>query len=205
MNKWDRFLKDIAASKQVVLIGPLYNRTHRATEPTVYVDGGAQFRDVLYEDGNIPTVSVGDGDSAEVPLEVTLPKDKDHSDLAFVLRGLPQNIRHVELLGFLGARRDHELLNYGEVHHFLKRRDKFTTARFDEAIVAFSPGKIHLNIKGTFSVVAFEPTNMMVGGACQFPLLRPTTIGPVSSHGLSNVGFGDVEFNSVSPIFVFLS
>lgn len=205
MKAWKRFLKDTEGATQLFIVGPMLKHIYNPIGPTVFVDGGATFRGTVGVDGNIPTVSVGDGDSGEALLEVSLPSNKDYSDLAFVLRSIPAHIRHLEMIGFLGGRRDHELIGFGEVHRFLKTKTEFTTVRFEEAVVAFSAGRLKLNIEGRFSVGVFEETNVTITGACQFPLNAPTVLEPMSSHGLSNSGRGPIVICSDKPCFVFLS
>lgn len=200
---WKTFLKEIDGAKQVTLVGPLFNKQHRPTGPTIYVDGGANFRP---EDNSIthPMISIGDGDSTDKPLEEVLEQNKDYSDLAYALRQMPGNVRHIDLLGFLGGRRDHELLNFGEVHHYLKGATKFKSARFDDLVVAFCGGKLSMEIHGRFSLIVFDPTLLSVSGACTFPVEQAAQIPNVSSLGLSNMGFGQVFVDSLGPCFLFL-
>lgn len=187
-------------------MGPLYDAPHDARVPTIYVDGGARFRGNA--DG-VPTISVGDGDSSPVPVDKRLPEEKDFSDLAFALRALPISVRELNLLGFLGGRRDHELLNFGEVHHFLKARAvAHARADFDGGagarpgrVTAIAGGRVKMELRGLFSVVAFEQARVKIAGACKFPF--EGQLAPVSSLGLSNEGSGHVEFETDNPIFIF--
>ena len=201
--KWQQFLNDIRQAPIVTLVGPLYGKPHTPYAPTIYIDAGAHFR---HPDGasNFAEVSVGDGDSADIPLDETLPKDKDYSDLAFVLRSLPKSVIHIDLLGFLGGNRDHELLNYGEMHHFLNGSHAFRSARFDDIVVAFAGGKLSMEVHGRFSIVVFEPAQVTLTGSCAFPLEQLTTVLPVSSKGLGNTGFGTLFIESTTPCFLFL-
>src|SRR3982750_1407403 len=118
MNEnWKNFIGELGSQSQISVVGPMLNRVFTPSAPTIFVDGGTQFRPVG-EKNNPIRISVGDGDSGGINLDVLLPKEKDYSDLAFVLSNLPPTVRHVELIGFLGGRRDHELFNFGEVHKF---------------------------------------------------------------------------------------
>ncbi|MGZ6480364.1 MAG: hypothetical protein ACXWQE_13730 [Bdellovibrionales bacterium] len=204
MKNWNRFLEKLGDAKQVYVVGPMMGRPFKPTAPTIYVDGGAVYQQTIETDGNIPTVSVGDGDSTKLKLDVPLPIEKDYSDLAFVLHYLPETVRHVELLGFQGGRPDHELINYGEVNKFLRDKKVFTTVRFEESIVAFSGGSLKLHIDGLFSVVVLEKAEVRIIGACKYPLNVPTKIDPASSLGLGNMGHGTVVFESTKPCFLFL-
>jgi thiamine pyrophosphokinase len=176
---------------------------HTADRPTIYVDGGTKFRGrKVLED--FPTISVGDGDSGQANLDVRLPPDKDYSDLAFALRGLPETIREVQMLGFLGGRRDHELMVLGEVHHFLTGKGKFTMVRLDNEVFAFSGGPLKMEVEGRFSLAVLEPAAVTVTGACRYQLKTPTPLRPLSSHGLSNEGNGMVTVTATSPCFLLL-
>ena len=202
MNPWDQFLADIGGATQVFLVGPLLRGVYTASGPTIYVDGGLKARFGVSEE-TFPAVSVGDGDSYDGPLDKTLPTDKNFSDLKFALGSLPASVRHVELLGFLGGRLDHQLINYGEVHSFLKTRRVFTTVRFEDQVVAFCGGGFQLDVHGRFSAVVFEPSAVTIAGACKYTSPRPFHLDTVSSVGLSNEGFGKVGFDSVGPCFLF--
>jgi thiamine pyrophosphokinase len=185
--------------------------------PTIYVDGGSDYR----ADGgwaasqltphagqsSLPLISIGDGDSAAGKLDEVLPAHKDYSDLAFALRNLPQNIVAVEMLGFLGERRDHELANLGEVHAFLKTRADFCRVEIhshEQTVFAFARGTLTIDVAGTFSVMVLEPTAVKVEGACEYKLAGDVVLPVASSHGLSNVGSGAVTITSDQPCFVFL-
>lgn len=201
--KWQQFLSDIRKATIVTLVGPLYGKMHVPVTPTIYIDAGAHFRTFSVTD-NFAEVSVGDGDSAETELDEKLPEEKDYSDLAFALRHLPKSIDHVDLLGFLGGSRDHELINFGEVHHFLKDSPRFRSARFDDLVVAFAGGKLSMEIHGRFSVVVFQPASLQITGSCSYPLNDPTPMPEVSSMGLGNMGFGTVFVECTAPCFLFL-
>lgn len=201
--RWQQFLTDIRKATIVTLVGPLYGKIHTPATPTVYVDAGAHFR-AFDATNNYAEVSVGDGDSAETPLDEKLPEEKDYSDLAFVLRHLPKSVEHVDLLGFLGGSRDHEVINFGEIHHFLKGSTRFRSARFDDLVVAFAGGKLSMEIHGRFSIVVFEKASVQITGSCTYPLADPTPIPELSSMGLSNMGFGTVFVDCTAPCFLFL-
>lgn len=202
--KWAEFLESIAGQERVTLVGPLYNTKHVPLAPTIYVDGGAAF--ASQETVDNPVVSVGDGDSGlDVVLDEMLPAEKDYSDLAFVLRGLPQSVIRVEMLGFHGGRRDHDLCNLGEVHSFLASRSHYTTVELSDAdsrTIGFCKGRVSLNIQGLFSVFVLEPAAVKISGACKYQLSRERTLSSLSSVGLSNEGSGAVEIECGPPAFV---
>ena len=198
MSVWVDFLS--ALGTEVTLVGPLHDQPHVPTMPTVYVDGGTHFRTGLT---HFPTVSVGDGDSSRTGLDQMLPREKDFSDLAFVLRQLPPSIMSVTLLGFLGGRRDHELANFGEVHAFLSRRAPFTRVAFlaRERVIAFARGGLSLDVRGTFSVFTLEPAPVRIEGACRYRL-DGQTLAILGSLGLSNEGHGVVRLTADRPCFL---
>ena len=154
--------------------------------------------------------SVGDGDSLRGGgLDKTLPIDKDHSDLAFVLGSLPSSVNRLSLYGFMGGRLDHELANLGEVFSFLKRlsagRCDFYTSSAELGMVAWSGLTLSLPIHGLFSVFTFEAGPIQIRGSCRYPLDPPRDLMPLSSHGLSNEGHGQVHLASTAPALLCLN
>lgn len=197
--RWPQFEEKLEACEFVTLVGPLHSGPHTAQRPTIYVDGGSHFQTPSTK---FPTISIGDGDSSPSKLDEVLPSEKEYSDLAYVLNHLPVSIRKVELLGFLGGRKDHELLVLGEVHRYLKGRPYCTQALFADQIVAFSHGELELAIQGTFSVVAFSPGPVEISGDCRYH--HSGMLPALSSLGLSNEGSGAVHFHSQEPCFIFM-
>lgn len=164
-------------------------------EPVIYVDGGIRHRQ------GSGGLSVGDGDSSKRDLDVVLPPDKDYSDFAFVLRSLPDHIRHVQTFGFMGGRVDHQILNFGEAHHFLRLR-KDTVLIFDHEAWGFSPGIWKPRLQGVFSVINFESCDIRIEGLCEYQIKEPIKLQPVTSRGLSNIGHGQIEIESSGPFFI---
>ncbi len=173
--------------------------------PVIWVDGGANHRRQNADNAGreSPGFAVGDGDSFGGKLDQYLDPDKDYSDLAYVLGRLGSRFAEVVLLGFLGARRDHELFNLGEVHHFLAAAKTPTTARFDTCLNAYSTGQWTFDADGIFSLAVLEPATVQLRGACQFPIPVPTRIAPLKSLGLSNRGFGEITLTTRGPAFIF--
>lgn len=199
----DAYLSRFTNRRQVTLIGPVLTRAPRAgrlREPLIWVDGGADHRAPIFRDR--PGIAVGDGDSAKSRLDHYLPEDKDYSDLAFVLRRIPQQFFEVVMLGFLGGRRDHELFNLGEAHRFLAGRESPTRVRFDHSVRAFSKGEWQLHNHAAFSLAVIEPATVTLTGPCKYPLNEPTTITPLSSFGLSNRSQGELILRTDGPVFI---
>lgn len=200
---WAGFLALLAKASSVTLVGPLHDTPVTPDEPTIFVDGGSQFR-VKVE--KFPTISVGDGDSGST-LDVTLSPEKDFSDLAFVLRELPRQVVKAQLLGFLGGRLDHELANLGELQQFLLDRPRGARVemrRSGRAEVIGFTGSATLDIQGLFSVIVLEASVVTISGECRYKLSGGDPLVPGSSHGLSNIGRGRVTVASDGPCFIFL-
>ena len=193
---------------EVTLVGPLLTKPpEKLNHPFIYVDRGTHFRESIrklavkgYYD-----ISVGDGDSSILPLDINLPKDKDYSDLKFALDLLPNTIKRVNLWGFLGGRRDHELLNFGAIHNCLVKSFPDTLFSFEDTVFGKNKGILKIDIKGTFSLVLFQKTEVKIEGNCQYKLPNFREILPLSSHGLSNFGNGEVIIEAKAPFFLFLS
>lgn len=173
------------------------DRVRGFEDPVIFVDGGLNKREG--KNG----IAVGDGDSADAAMDVYLSPDKDFSDLAYALGLIPQHFDQLQLLGFIGDRRDHELLNLGEVSHYLAARTQPCHARFEQNIVGYSAGEWEIEVHGTFSLITFTPATVVLSGNCKYPIRAGTTIRPVSSFGLSNEGFGKIMFSTSAPLFVF--
>jgi thiamine pyrophosphokinase len=195
-------------AEEVTMVGPLLTvPPKKLNHPFIYVDRGTQFRESLrklavkgYYD-----ISVGDGDSSVLPLDIKLPKDKDYSDLKSALDLLPTKLKKVNLWGFLGGRRDHEILNFGAVHNCLLKSLPDTLFSFEDTVFGKNKGILKINIKGTFSLVVFQKTKVKIEGKCQYKLPNFSEILPLSSHGLSNFGEGEVIIEANAPFFLFLS
>jgi len=194
-----RYLHAFADARAITLVGPLYQGESNFDTPVIFVDGGTAFRHQK------TGLSVGDGDSYDGELDERLSPDKDYSDLAYVLSSLPAHFHKVELLGFLGGRRDHELANLGEIHHFLKHRHSPTRVLLEQAVTGFNAGDWQLEIHEIFSLMCIESTKLTLEGECEYPLNTLTQIDPLSSHGLSNMGRGRITLKTEQPVFVFYS
>jgi thiamine pyrophosphokinase len=189
----------------VSLVGPMDFTGRVAVKPIIYVDGGVRHRPAGSDDDDGGLV-VGDGDSAAgmlgggAPLDILLPRDKNESDLAYVLHHiLPADLRRVYAFGFLGGRRDHEWLNLGEFHRFLTGRQDLVvsldTGHF------YAAGTYRFVAHGVFSILTFAPVRLSLHGACRYPIAQQ--IWPVlTSHGLSNHGWGELELSADGPVLV---
>lgn len=192
----DAYLRDHRHQSRFTLVGPLSGKQQLFDDPVIFVDGGSIWR----EGGE--GICVGDGDSSEVPMDLTLDSQKDFSDLSFALGLLPEQASEIILDGFLGGRRDHELFNFGEVFHFLKNRSTPNTVQFDQEVLAVGRGHWHLEISGLFSLMTIETTEVALTGACHYQIDPPRQVAPLSSFGLSNIAEGKISIQASNPIFV---
>lgn len=167
------------------------------TDPVIFVDGGANFRQ------GKQGLAVGDGDSFAGQMDEPLNTDKDYSDLAYVLAGIAHDFRNLSLCGFLGGRRDHELLNLGEVCAFLKHQPKNSVANFEDKITCFSKGEWLLASHRIFSLMCLSPVKVQLTGAVKYPIAKATTLSPLSSLGLSNEGQGEFSLQCDGPLLLF--
>lgn len=186
---------DGLSTEHLYLIGPFFQGTLPLTQALVFVDRGADFR--VGDEG----YSVGDGDSASVLLDEKLDAKKDFSDLAYVFSHIPPQIHRITLLGFLGGRRDHELMNLAESHRMLRDRPG-VRVDFENHIFGYSAGTWDLEIKAQFSLFSFEKNHLSLTGECEYPVQGH--FQELSSHGLSNVGRGRIRLSCEAPVFVFL-
>lgn len=206
--KQNEFRAILESASEATLVGPmLHSPPQKIDHPFIYVDRGTYYREEirkLAKNGYFD-ISVGDGDSSETSLDIKLPADKDYSDLKFALDLLPKSIKKVNLWGFLGGRRDHEILNFGEVQNSLLKSLKDSLFTFENMVYAKYNGPLKININGTFSLVVFQKTEVKMKGNCHYKLPNFKEILPLSSHGLSNRGDGEVIIEAKGPFFLFLS
>jgi len=202
----DQFVQKLKNYPVITFIGPLYQKGPESFDhPHIFVDRGAVFREEFKQKAQEGywDLSVGDGDSFPHELDLKLNPHKDFSDLSFALSLLPSGLKELHLRGFLGGRRDHELINLGEVHHALLNNISKAVVSFDDKILA-KREILEVNINGTFSLVVFQETEIKMEGDLKYPLPNFTSLKPFSSHGLSNIGNGLVKINSPGPYFIFL-
>jgi thiamine pyrophosphokinase len=199
MKTIKEYLDVMKSSNEIALIGPLHNGDIITETAKIFVDGGSQFRN------NNEGVSVGDNDSSVIPLDIVLNTKKDFSDLGYTLEHITENFEFINLYGFLGGRRDHELINYAEVGRFLESRSVETIVCFENKVKAFSSGKWEFKLEGTFSLFAFKPCNIKIIGACEYQIPELSPFSELSSFGLSNEASGAVTITSDGPIFIFIN
>ena len=178
------------------IVGPMLKQQLNLEGPIIYVDGGANFR--KKKEG----FSLGDNDSSHSKLDLCLPPDNNYSDLSFALKHC-KRFHQLELHGFLDGRKDHEIINFGEVHHHLKN-ETGQQVNFEKKVCAYSHGEWEIKYKGLFSIFCFEETKLSILGKIKYPL-KDHSIKPFSSYGLSNISEGDFSIKADGPVFIFFT
>ncbi|MCB0392242.1 MAG: hypothetical protein KDD58_13200 [Bdellovibrionales bacterium] len=191
------YLKQFSNFDKVFLIGPLYSKKQIFKEPVIYVDRGVNFRN------KHKGLSVGDGDSSPVELDVKLPPKKDYSDLSYALNNLSDNFNKIFLFGFLGGRKDHEIINITEAYLFLRNKSQIQIY-FDSDVLILSSGEHEIHHHGVFSILTFIENRISLTGHCKYQMDN-RDLKPLSSHGLSNESKGLIQLTNSNPLIVFLN
>ncbi|MBA2404844.1 MAG: hypothetical protein H0V66_08740 [Bdellovibrionales bacterium] len=169
------------------------------------VDGGARFCSRM-------DLWVGDGDSYLETVKCEniyrFPADKATSDLALALTFFKTSDSVVlHCWGFLGGRKDHEILNFGEVLHFLDNTPRsevhFYQTDGQLALKCLASGVWNFEHQGTFSLASIKNIKIKIEGACLYPLTSETELPPLSSLGLSNVAKGKFTLTNNGPVMIF--
>jgi thiamine pyrophosphokinase len=205
-SKKDEFLKEVTRVGCAVLVGPLLTENeieNLPDAPLILVDGGTREALKLGLDRERRCFKVGDGDSGGIELDEALPPEKDYSDLSYALNLLPKEVKKIFLIGFLGGRKDHELINFGEVHQFLVNKPSPCVAKFSSEIHLLSEGEWQLSHDGIVSLMVLEKASVSLVGKIKYPLESPTELFPLSSRGLSNEASGDFSINSNGPVMIY--
>ena len=184
------------SKKAIQLVGPTPTSIMDFPGPCLYIDGGAKQRK------SAKGFSLGDNDSFSGQLDHVLPTKKDFSDLSYALSHC-HNFQELYLYGFLGKRRDHELINFGEVHHFLGEQTR-CKVMFENEVIALSAGQWDFNFDQRFSLFCFKKTLISLSGEVEYSLDQEH-LKPYSSHGLSNHARGKFSLNCHRPCFIFLT
>lgn len=174
----------------------------------IFVDGGLLHQKDFKQKGPKlyqKSFSLGDGDSAKRGQLQLHKHDQNLSDLAFCLQQLQaiKDLKTMTLLGFLGGRKDHELINLGEIASFLRKRPDVRVF-LDDQIEFLPPGKHQFTFKGTFSLASFTPNQIKIEGDCRYPLKKWTKLEALSSLGLSNEASGLVTVECKKTVMLFL-
>ena len=208
MSGW---LDGVATGDDLIVVGPVLDAPLDVARlgslglseaPQVAVDGGIQY-------AVNPILWAGDGDSGVMPKHIPayFKESQDLTDMRFCLGGLRSGRwRRLHLFGFLGARRDHELANFGEIHAEMKHRDHFEAAclydgDYRPALTFLQKGPRRFTHQGRFSLLAFDEAQITLKGACQYPA-EGVLLPPLSGHGISNIANGEVELHASQPLLL---
>ena len=207
-DKKVKFIRELSSYGCAVLVGPMLTQEEYelipSDGPLLMVDGGADSLNKFDFKGCTSHFKVGDGDSATHDMDVKLPPKKDYSDLAYALTLLPKEIKKIKLFGFLGGRKDHELINFGEAHQYLLGKKTKTFLIFSEEFLFLSEGKWSLDGKGSsFSLMALDKPRVSLRGKVEYEIEDMTPVEPLSSKFLSNYAHGDFELSCTSPVFLY--
>lgn len=196
----------LANSKEWTITGPMGPEMPEGlvAHPILCVDGGARFCKRM-------DIWIGDGDSNKINLNCEniyqFSPHKSQSDLALALALFEDSSKlTLHCWGFLGGRRDHELLNLGEMLTFLEAKPQSVAIFYDQnkkiAIKALGAGAWKLNHQGLFSLASLKNVKVKMTGECAYEIKEMTELAPLSSFGLSNLGQGDFELINEGPVMV---
>lgn len=206
-EKKEKFFTEVLEHGSAVLVGPLLNEEESKlispSAPILFVDGGLDVGTTFGLTANRSSFTVGDGDSASLEMDSPLPSKKDFSDLGFALSLIPKNIKKIELWGFLGGRKDHELINFGEVHGHLYKKTTPTQAQFSQEVIFLSAGNWSLEHQGIFSLMALAHPRTTLTRALEYPVESLTEVQPLISKFLSNSAQGKFELSCDGPVFLY--
>ncbi|MBT3981649.1 MAG: hypothetical protein HOE90_09875 [Bacteriovoracaceae bacterium] len=190
-----QILSYLNKSTKLTMVGPMPCEPLTGDGPFLFVDGGADKR------GKHTGASVGDGDSLKGPTDISIPCEKNYSDLAHALSLVPTQIEEIKLVGFMGGRWDHQLGNFFEALSFLKHKDN-TLMNFEDKIHIFSAGSFNFCFAEQFGVFCLEKQKISLTGNVKYPLSEEVELMPMSSHGVSNVSFGAFQITTSGPMIL---
>lgn len=193
-------------SQDWTLVGPMGPMVPEVllSHSVLGVDGGARFCSHM-------DVWVGDGDShleqINSDYKYQFSPLKSASDMALALDLLSSKLpMNIHFWGFLGGRKDHELINLGEACLFLEKNPSSKIYFYNEnAKIIFSlrgSGSWKFNHQGTFSLVCLKKIKFKLAGLCDYQVEDETELSPLSSLGLSNVAYGDFFVTSNGPFII---
>lgn len=192
----------------LALIGPMdfTNEVNFNKESgLIFVDAGARHQNFFNTTvWTGPRYLIGDGDShtSKESFNQLFPAKKDYTDLELALKALPDEIVKLELWGFIGGRRDHELACFGNLAKFLIEKNRLDKVTFDGIHYILGPGHHELNFNGAFSVLAFYPTIFDIEGKVEYATEGAIELETFSGRGISNAATGDFSITCNQPVLV---
>lgn len=194
----EEFFGQILTHTKLRLVGPLLGGPASVDLPVIYIDGGLKYKPATPH----LSFSLGDGDSSPRKPDLLFNPEKDASDLELALQRIPSSITSLQLDGFLGGRKDHEWINQGVLHRYLRERTQ-SQATFDQHLTALSAGDWSIPYTGTFSLLCFEDTQLSLTGDVKYKYELTSKFPALSSLGLSNECRGMFHLKNDSPVLLY--
>jgi len=204
-----KFLNEVKDYGCAVLVGPLLGRKEweqiPKDAPLLLVDGGADIAVKLGLKASRSILTVGDGDSSIEDIDHRFNPEKDFSDLTGALNLVPNDVVELRLFGFLGGRKDHEFINFGELNQYLKNKKVKSKAYLSQNILALGAGSWKINTeKGVFSLLSLEKGLVSLDGQVRYKVDPPREIDVLSSQYLSNYTEGEFTLTTKYPLYLFV-
>ena len=190
------------------LIGPMESSLtpNLNCQAFICVDGGAHLKESLPPE--LPCLTIGDGDSYDKAHDITYPKKKDLNDFALALKLLPKTITQIDLYGLRNGRKDHEIINIGEMLNYLDSHINLQMASFinteSDTWLALNTGTHILNFVGTFTVITLQKQKITIAGEALYKG-EDITLNVLTSQGLSNQASGSFTIECQKPVLVMRS
>jgi thiamine pyrophosphokinase len=204
MNDYTKFLSfnNCNFTEELNFIGPIDPALHLCNGQlkSYLIDRGAEF------ERHFPLhLRVGDGDSTNHPMDIKFPADKDFSDLKGALQLIQGNSSlKIHFYGFLGGRKDHELINIGEIFHFLKVKTQTQCLLYDQkgvSLVGLTAGTWELSGTGLVSFLTLVPTHLEISGSVKYPFAN--SVNTLTSIPLSNYANGEFKVSFDQPTYIY--
>lgn len=178
----------------------------------VFLDGGKEHQVCLPPSyRKAPSVSLGDGDSlhqlTEETLDFQFSPEKDTSDLGLAFQAVPEHISELIGLGLMGGDLSHQLANMGEIFNLLQKHPgplKVELHGHKLRLIGINQDHYSMVIQGRFSVFSLAEIDFQITGQCRYNCSESFVLKPLSSRGLSNIGFGKVNFKADRPYFIII-
>ncbi|MGZ3789753.1 MAG: hypothetical protein ACXVLQ_14585 [Bacteriovorax sp.] len=211
-------ISSLHGHSRLLILGPLdiearlIKSALKKVNPTliVYIDGGLKHEDKVPPSRHYSAISVGDGDSLEskTELNVILPREKEVSDLAFVINALLKSRINWTKISFLGfssfskeERFDHFIFNLGEIDRLIQKIP--IAVDIDQRISILPPGKSVFSYYGTFSIISLRSNEIKIGGNAHYLLKKWTKLPALTSLGLSNEARGKVVIHHKKNLILY--
>jgi thiamine pyrophosphokinase len=201
---------------KIILIGPLQIILpkdlvdYKNYDVIIFVDGGLKHHSDLlnYFSNDAKKIFIGDNDSSiDYPKtylneSLEFQAQKDFTDLegalAEVIKRYPQ--ADCDLIGFCGARLDHELSNLSSIVKYSELLN-ITLLNFHAIINCYAAGIQKIEHQGLFSITPFEKQKLKVSGDIKYSL-DAVKVMPFTGQLISNIAHGVIKIENSGFIFV---